>query len=146
MQNELGRKRSKTFLNKQHGRNKGQPAQNVHPQGALGIGLGLVCLVMPYEHEGTQRCDFPEQEHPGKVVAEHQAVHGAEEAENNGKKSGLARNTQMQMLFVQIHVAHAVNGNKPANHADDDHHDKRQTVCHKGSDGHFVPGKNEFKV
>ena len=50
------------------------------------------------------------------------------------------------MLLVQVHVAHTINCDKPAHHGDDDHHDQRKPVCHKGSDGHFMAGKNKFKV
>ena len=52
----------------------------------------------------------------------------------------------MQMLFMNIHVAQSVNGDKTTHDGDDDNHDKRKAVGRKSRDGGCSVRENELQV
>ena len=52
----------------------------------------------------------------------------------------------MQVLFVDIHVTQAVNGDQPAHHGDDDHHDQGQAVGREGGNRRAVVHEHGLEV
>ena len=52
----------------------------------------------------------------------------------------------MQVFFVNIHIAQAVDGYQTTNHSDYDHHDERQTIGRKGRNGGGAVRQNKFEV
>ncbi len=116
------------LLHEQHGADKGDAAHHVHPQGAGGVALGFAGPVVADEEEGAQGSDFPEEEDPRQAVAEHEAVHGSQEKEQQKEEARLTRFDEAQVILMLLHVAECEKAHHAAHEGNHEDHDEGQRI------------------
>ena len=131
-QDLLERQGAGDLVQEHDAKQEGRAAEHVHPQGAFRVFAGDLGVVMADEHERAQRGAFPEEIHPQHVVGQDQAVHGAQEQDDEEEKLRLFRRGQMQMFLVFLHVADAVHGDEGTDDGHHQHHDEAEVVREKG--------------